>query len=187
MIILRTKSFHTSKDLPVEKFKDAESERYSKTWREKHTGHPHIAGVLSAVGVGGASYGGYKLGAKLKEKKIGKDSLKEAKRERYNNNPKKVEIGYVKLKDKRPKKLAPKIAAELVSSTPVKGKTFSTITRLPVSKEDIEKAKTDGVVQMRPDGKWGIIAIKKGLWWSQTYSSRENAEKALRAYHAHNR
>lgn len=63
---------------------------------------------------------------------------------------------------------------------------YSAATRLPVSKEDIEKAKTDGVVQMRPDGKWGIIAIKKGLWWSQTYSSRENAEKALRAYHAHN-
>ena len=33
--------------------------------------------------------------------------------------------------------------------------------RLPVSKEDLEKAKNEGVVQKRPDGNWGIIAIEK--------------------------
>jgi uncharacterized GH25 family protein len=59
--------------------------------------------------------------------------------------------------------------------------------RMEVSQADLEKAKTSGVVQKRPDnGKWGIIAIKKGLWWSQSYSSKENAEEALRAYHANN-
>ena len=69
----------------------------------------------------------------------------------------------------------------------IEEKIFTSQNRLPVSEEDLEKAKIDGVVQKRPDGKWGIIAIKKGLWWSQTYNSRENAEKALRAYHANNR
>lgn len=56
--------------------------------------------------------------------------------------------------------------------------------RLPVSKSDLKKAKSDGVVQKRPDGKWGIISVGKKLWWSTSYSSREKAEAALRAYHA---
>lgn len=56
--------------------------------------------------------------------------------------------------------------------------------RMPVSSADMQKAETDGVVQRRPDGKWGIIAKKKRLWWSAGYDSRESAEAALRAYHA---
>ena len=56
--------------------------------------------------------------------------------------------------------------------------------RMPVSPADMRKAETDGVVQRRPDGKWGIIAKKKRLWWSAGYDSRESAEAALRAYHA---
>ena len=56
--------------------------------------------------------------------------------------------------------------------------------RLPVSKKDLEKAEKYGVVQKRPDGKWGIIAIKKKLWWTPGYSSEENAKNALKAYQA---
>ena len=56
--------------------------------------------------------------------------------------------------------------------------------RMPVSSTDMRKAETDGVVQRRPDGKWGIIAKKKRLWWSAGYDSKESAEAALRAYHA---
>ena len=56
--------------------------------------------------------------------------------------------------------------------------------RMSVSATDMRKAETDGVVQRRPDGKWGIIAKKKRLWWSAGYDSRESAEAALRAYHA---
>ncbi len=56
--------------------------------------------------------------------------------------------------------------------------------RLPVSKKDLERAKKYGVVQKRPDGKWGIIAIKKKLWWTPGYSSEENAKNALKAYQA---
>lgn len=56
--------------------------------------------------------------------------------------------------------------------------------RMPVSAADMRKAETDGVVQRRPDGKWGIIAKKKRLWWSAGYDSKESAEAALRAYHA---
>ena len=56
--------------------------------------------------------------------------------------------------------------------------------RMPVSAADMRKAETDGVVQKRPDGKWGIIAKRKRLWWTAGYDSRESAEAALRAYHA---
>lgn len=56
--------------------------------------------------------------------------------------------------------------------------------RMPVSAADMRKAETDGVVQRRPDGKWGIIAKRKRLWWTAGYDSRESAEAALRAYHA---
>ena len=58
--------------------------------------------------------------------------------------------------------------------------------RLPVSDADLEKAKTSGVIQRRPDnGMWGIIAIQKKLWWRSSYSSRESALKSLRAYEMH--
>ena len=63
-------------------------------------------------------------------------------------------------------------------------KLCSDLDRMPVSSADMRKAETDGVVQRRPDGKWGIIAKKKRLWWSAGYDSRESAEAALRAYHA---
>jgi hypothetical protein len=56
--------------------------------------------------------------------------------------------------------------------------------RLPVSKDDLEKAEISGVVQKHPSGDWGIIAKQKKLWWSSTYDTREKAEAALRAYHA---
>ena len=63
-------------------------------------------------------------------------------------------------------------------------KVYSDQERMPVSSSDMRKAETEGVVQRRPDGKWGIIAKKKRLWWSAGYDSRESAEAALRAYHA---
>ena len=63
-------------------------------------------------------------------------------------------------------------------------KVYSDQERMPVSSADMRKAETDGVVQRRPDGKWGIIAKKKRLWWSAGYDSKESAEAALRAYHA---
>lgn len=56
---------------------------------------------------------------------------------------------------------------------------------MPVSVSDLEKAKKSGVIQKRPDnGKWGIIAISKKLWWSQSYETKEKAQAALRAYQA---
>lgn len=63
-------------------------------------------------------------------------------------------------------------------------KVYSDQERMPVSSADMRKAETDGVVQRRPDGKWGIIAKRKRLWWSAGYDSKESAEAALRAYHA---
>jgi len=56
--------------------------------------------------------------------------------------------------------------------------------REKVSPEMLEKAKTEGVIQKKPNGKWGIISIKAKEWWIPNYDSRENAEDALKAYHA---
>lgn len=48
----------------------------------------------------------------------------------------------------------------------------------------LEKAKKDGVVQKDSKGNWRIVAIKKREFWNAVYDSKENAEKALAAYHA---
>lgn len=48
----------------------------------------------------------------------------------------------------------------------------------------LKKAKTDGVIQKKPNGKWGIISIDAGEWWIPDYDTQENAEAALAAYHA---
>jgi len=56
--------------------------------------------------------------------------------------------------------------------------------REKVSSEMLERAKTDGVVQKKPNGKWGIISINAGEWWTPDYDTRESAEAALAAYHA---
>jgi len=61
-------------------------------------------------------------------------------------------------------------------------KTYSD--REKVSKEMLEKAKIDGVVQKKPNGKWGIISIQAGEWWNADYDSEDNAKAALAAYHA---
>lgn len=62
---------------------------------------------------------------------------------------------------------------------------ISTAGRLPVSPEDLEKAKKSGVIQIRPDnGKWGIIAIQRKLWWRGSWNSKESAKKSLIAYEA---
>lgn len=64
-----------------------------------------------------------------------------------------------------------------------KDKTFSEF-REKVSAEMLEKAKTDGVVQKKPNGSWGIISIDAGEWWTPDYESEEKAKNALEAYHA---
>lgn len=61
-------------------------------------------------------------------------------------------------------------------------KSYSTGDREKVSKSDLEKAKTDGVIQKKPNGSWGIISIKAGEWWNANYESRESAQSALKAY-----
>jgi hypothetical protein len=63
------------------------------------------------------------------------------------------------------------------------GATFSE-PREKVSAEMLEKAKTDGVVQKKPNGSWGIISIEAGEWWTPDYESEEKAKNALEAYHA---
>jgi hypothetical protein len=56
--------------------------------------------------------------------------------------------------------------------------------REKVSAEDLKKAKEEGVVQKKPNGKWGIISIEAEEWWQPDYESQEKAENALKAYHA---
>lgn len=48
----------------------------------------------------------------------------------------------------------------------------------------LEKAKKEGVVQKDSKGQWRIVAIAKKEFWNAVYDSKENAEKALAAYHA---
>jgi len=61
--------------------------------------------------------------------------------------------------------------------------------REKVDKETADKAKKEGVVQKKPNGKWGIISFKTNPpeWWDADYDSKENAEDALAAYHANKR
>jgi len=56
--------------------------------------------------------------------------------------------------------------------------------REKVSDKDLAKAKESGVVQMKPNGSWGIISIEKGEWWVPDYESEDAAKNALQAYHA---
>ena len=63
----------------------------------------------------------------------------------------------------------------------------STNGRLAVSPEDMAKAEESGVVQIKPNGSWGIISMAKGEWWDANYSSEESARSALKAYHARSR
>ena len=56
--------------------------------------------------------------------------------------------------------------------------------RLAVSPEDMAKAEESGVVQIKPNGSWGIISMAKGEWWDANYSSEDAARSALKAYHA---
>lgn len=71
------------------------------------------------------------------------------------------------------------------SSEYVASKTFSG--REPVSDEDMKKAETEGVVQRKPNGKWGIISKRKREWWSADYSSKALAEAGLRGYQMNKR
>lgn len=56
--------------------------------------------------------------------------------------------------------------------------------REKVSQSDMNKAENSGVVQKKPNGKWGIISKQKGEWWDADYETEEKANNALKAYHA---
>lgn len=63
-------------------------------------------------------------------------------------------------------------------------KRFSKVdNREDASPEVLKKAKEDGVIQYI-NGEWRIVSIKKKKLWDSHYDTREDAEKALRAYHA---
>lgn len=55
-----------------------------------------------------------------------------------------------------------------------------------VDSETAKEGKISSVIQKKPNGKWGIISYKKkpAEWWDADYETRENAEDALKAYHA---
>lgn len=65
-----------------------------------------------------------------------------------------------------------------------KSKSFSNREKVP---SDIEKkARKEGVVQKDKNGVWRIISLKTSPaeYWNAHYKSKENAERALSAYHA---
>lgn len=55
-----------------------------------------------------------------------------------------------------------------------------------VDKETAERGRKEGVIQKKPNGKWGIISYKTNPpeFWDANYDTKESAEKALGAYHA---
>lgn len=64
-------------------------------------------------------------------------------------------------------------------------KRFSKDIREDVPSDIMAKVNSgDGVVQQDHNGDWRIINKRKGKFWSQKYTSRNNAEKSLAAYHA---
>ena len=68
-------------------------------------------------------------------------------------------------------------------------KNFSTKkdTREVVDKETAERGKKEGVIQKKPNGKWGIISYKANppRWWDNCdEDSKEKCEEILAAYHA---
>lgn len=65
-------------------------------------------------------------------------------------------------------------------------KEYSKQDREVVPADIAKKAKKDGVIQKRRDGKWGIISFKTkpATWWSSSYDTRDDAEAALRGYWA---
>lgn len=46
---------------------------------------------------------------------------------------------------------------------------------------DLEK---EGVIHKKKNGAWGVVSKKTGYFWKQNYDSKEDAEKALKAYHS---
>ncbi len=59
-----------------------------------------------------------------------------------------------------------------------------------VDKETAERGKKEGVVQKKPNGKWGIISYKTNppTWWSgEGTDTKEESEDMLKAYHANKR
>lgn len=67
----------------------------------------------------------------------------------------------------------------------LRSKKFSKIDdRENVPPDILEKAKVEGVIQKDHNGDWRIVAIKKRKFWTPKYTSRANAESALKAYQA---
>ena len=59
--------------------------------------------------------------------------------------------------------------------------------REKVNKETAEKGKKEGVIQKKPNGKWGIISYKTNPpeWWNNCEEdTKERCEEILKAYHA---
>ena len=59
--------------------------------------------------------------------------------------------------------------------------------REKVSKDIAKKARTRGVIQRDSQGRWRIISLKTNPpeYWNSHYETKEKAQKALEAYHAH--
>lgn len=68
-------------------------------------------------------------------------------------------------------------------------KLYSKQDREVVPPEIAKKARKEGVVQKKPNGKWGIISFKTNppTWWSAEYDSEESAKKGLSGYFVNKR
>lgn len=65
-------------------------------------------------------------------------------------------------------------------------KLYSEDNREIVSSSVAEEGKRSGVIQKKPNGKWGIISYKSDPpeWWDANYDSKKDAQSALNGYWA---
>lgn len=83
--------------------------------------------------------------------------------------------------EKKVERILDKSAKEMKKASQ---KEYSKQDREVVPDDIAKKAKKEGVVQKKPNGKWGIISFKTNpaTWWDASYDSKESGEDALKAY-----
>lgn len=128
-----------------------------------------VIGKIPGLKVPGVSRASKKVEDIVLPNKI-KDILSDKSKEYKNSNiANKIESGVNKVIDKGKSKIL---------------KSFSDREKVPAEIEN--KARKQGVIQKDSNGVWRIISLKThpAEYWDAHYKTREDAEKALGAYHA---
>lgn len=128
-----------------------------------------VIGKIPGLKVPGVSKAGKKVEDVILSDKVKKILADKSKEYKNSNTASKVESGVNKVIDKGKSKIL---------------KSFSDREKVPANIEN--KARKQGVIQKDSNGVWRIISLKThpAEYWDAHYKTREDAEKALGAYHA---